>query len=598
MTTVRADIPEKYKWDFNTIYPSVDKFNEDFARVEKFIAEYPRHAETMLSSPEALLAALDEYYACDRVIEMLFEYASRMFDVDTSVNANQAQSARVLDLARRAGAASYFMTPALIKLEPETLESWYRSCPALEKYRRNIDVVLRYKPYTLSDECEKLLANIQTGIGGHSQTYSILTDCDMTFGKIRGIDGKPVTLTDSNFIPLVSCPDRRVRRAAFEKLYAGYEKFGNTIATIINSFVKETSTLARVRGYASGIEASTFDDEVTPEICGNLIDTVSKNLSVLYEYYDVKRRMLGLSQFHLYDVYPPLMTDFDKDYTYEQAVDEVLDTVKIFGSEYHDTLARGLREQRWVDVYPNDHKRGGAYSAGCYDSDPHILLNFNGKFDDVSTLAHEAGHSMHSYMSRKYNDYNNSSYKIFVAEVASTVNELLLSHKLLRESESREEKLSVLNNLMDTFKGTLFRQTMFAEFERELYALVEAGTPLTKELISEHYYALVKKYFGPRVVCDKAIANEWMRIPHFYYNFYVYKYATCISAAASIVKRIEEQGDEYIAKYIEFLKCGGSRSPLDSLKVAGIDMTSPAVVEDAISVFADTLAQFRELAGV
>lgn len=598
MTTVRADIPEQYKWDFNTIYPSIKEFNEDFDRVEKMIVEYPRHAETMLSSPEALLAALDEYYACDRIIEMLFEYASRMFDVDTSNNANQAQNARVMDLARRAGAAAYFVTPTLIKLEPETLESWYRSCPALEKYRRSIDVVLRYKPYTLSDECERLLANIQTGIGGHSETYSILTDCDMTFGKIRGIDGKPVTLTDANFIPLVSCPDRRVRRAAFEKLYAGYARFGNTIATTIHSYIKETSTLARVRGYASAIEASTFYDEVTPEICGNLIDTVSKNLSVLYEYYDVKRRMLGLSQFHLYDVYTPLMADFDKDYTYEQAVDEVLDTVKVFGTEYHDTLARGLREQRWVDVYPNDHKRGGAYSAGCYDSDPHILLNFNGKFGDVSTLAHEAGHSMHSYMSRKYNDYVDSSYKIFVAEVASTVNELLLSHKLLRESESREEKLAVLNNLMDTFKGTLFRQTMFAEFEREMYVLVEGGTPLTKDLISERYYALVKKYFGPRVVCDKAIANEWMRIPHFYYNFYVYKYATCISAAASIVKRIEEQGDEYIAKYIEFLKCGGSRSPLDSLKVAGIDMTSPAVIEDAISVFADTLAQFRELAGV
>lgn len=598
MTTVRAEIPEKYKWDFTTIYPNQEAFEADFARVEKFVADFPAHADTMLSSPEALLATIEDFYAGNRILERLFEYASRYFDIDTSVNANQAQSARVMDLARRGMAAAYFFAPNLIKLDPATLESWYASCPALAKYRRNIEAELRYKPYTLSDECEKLLANLQTGIGGHSDTYSILTDCDMTFGTIRGTDGKAVRLTDSNYIPLVSCPDRRVRRAAFNKLYEGYEKFGNTIATIINSFVKETSTMARVRGFASSIEASTFSDEVTPEICGNLIDTVSKNLSVLFEYYEVKRKMLGLSQLHMYDVYTPLMGDFDKDYTYEEAVDEVLDAVKIFGSEYHDTLERGLREQRWVDVYPNDHKRGGAYSAGCYDTDPHILLNFNGKFDDVSTLAHEAGHSMHSYMSRKYNDYNNSSYTIFVAEVASTVNELVLSHKLLRESESREEKLSVLNNLMDTFKGTLFRQTMFAEFERELYALVEAGTPLTKELISEHYYALVKKYFGAHVVCDKPIAHEWMRIPHFYYNFYVYKYATCISAAASIVKRIEEQGDEYISKYIDFLRCGGSISPLESLKVAGIDMTSPSVVEDAIAVFADTLKQFRELAGV
>lgn len=596
MTTIRAEIPEKYKWDFSTIYPDSAAFEADFAKVEQLIGSFKAHEVDMLCSPETLLATLDDYFAGSRIIEKLYEYAARLFDVDTSVNSMQALAARVMDLARRAGAACYFITPNLIKLDAGQLEEWYRVCPALEKYRRNIEVELRRKPYTLSDECEKLLADVCTGIGGQDDIYSILTDCDMTFGKIRGEGGKTVTLTDSSYIPLVSSSDRRVRRAAFNKLYAGYEQFGNTIATIINSFIKENSTLARVRGYSSSLEASTFEDEVTPDIYNNLIDTVGKNLSVLFEYYDVKRSMLGLSQLHMYDIYPPLVADFEKKYTYEEAVDEVLSALELFGPEYHDTLEKGLREQRWVDVFPNDHKRGGAYSAGSYDTDPHMLLNFNGRFDDVSTLAHEAGHSMHSYMSRKYNDYNLSSYKIFVAEVASTVNELILAHKKLRESSSDMEKLSVLNNIMETFKGTLFRQTMFAEFERELYSLVEAGTPLTKDLICERYYATVKKYFGPRVVCDKPIADEWMRIPHFYYNFYVYKYATCISAAASIVKRMEERGDEYIGKYIDFLKCGGSRSPLDSLKVAGIDMTSPAVVEDAISVFADTLHQFRELA--
>ena len=596
MTTIRAEIPEKYKWDFSTIYPDSAAFEADFAKVEQLIGSFKAHEVDMLCSPETLLATLDDYFAGSRIIEKLYEYAARLFDVDTSVNSMQALAARVMDLARRAGAACYFITPNLIKLDAGQLEEWYRVCPALEKYRRNIEVELRRKPYTLSDECEKLLADVCTGIGGQDDIYSILTDCDMTFGKIRGEGGKTVTLTDSSYIPLVSSSDRRVRRAAFNKLYAGYEQFGNTIATIINSFIKENSTLARVRGYSSSLEASTFEDEVTPDIYNNLIDTVGKNLSVLFEYYDVKRSMLGLSQLHMYDIYPPLVADFEKKYTYEEAVDEVLSALELFGPEYHDTLEKGLREQRWVDVFPNDHKRGGAYSAGSYDTDPHMLLNFNGRFDDVSTLAHEAGHSMHSYMSRKYNDYNLSSYKIFVAEVASTVNELILAHKKLRESSSDMEKLSVLNNIMETFKGTLFRQTMFAEFERELYSLVEAGTPLTKDLICESYYATVKKYFGPRVVCDKPIADEWMRIPHFYYNFYVYKYATCISAAASIVKRMEERGDEYIGKYIDFLKCGGSRSPLDSLKVAGIDMTSPAVVEDAISVFADTLHQFRELA--
>ena len=365
---------------------------------------------------------------------------------------------------------------------------------------------------------------------------------------------------------------------------------------MLNIFIKQQSTFARVRGYASSLDASTFEDEVTPEIYNNLIDTVSKNLPVLFEYYELKRRMLGLKNLHMYDIYPPLVAEFDKLYSYDEAVEQVLDTVAVFGEEYHSTLSRGLLTDRWVDVYPTENKRGGAYSAGSYDTDPHILLNFNGKIDDISTLAHEAGHSMHSYMSRKYNDYHVSDYKIFVAEVASTVNELLLTNKKLRESQDDTEKLSLLNHQMETFKGTLFRQTMFAEFEKLLYELVEQGVPLTKELISERYYETVKKYFGPRVVCDKPIAYEWMRIPHFYYNFYVYKYATCISASASIVKRIEDEGEAYIPQYIEFLKCGGSRSPLDSLRVAGIDMTSPAVVEDAVAFFADTLTQFRELA--
>lgn len=597
MTTVRDEIPEKYKWNLAEVYPTADAFEEDFKKVGQMVEDFRSHETTMLNSAADLLATIKDYYSIMRLIEKMYSYASNAFNTDTSVNSAQALSARMTDLFNRAAAAAYFFTPGLTGLDSEKLEAWYAELPELAEYRRDISVVQRYKPHTLSPECEKLLAEVQTGMGGHDEAYSILTDCDMTFGRIRGTDGKPVTLNDSSYIPLVSCSDRRVRRAAFTKLYAGYEQFGNTIATIINSFIKEKTTLARVRNFGSAIEASTFNDEVTPEIYNNLIETVGKNLSVLFEYYDVKREMLGLSQLHLYDVYTPLVSEFDKSYTYEEAVDEVLDAVKIFGAEYHDTLEKGLREQRWVDVYPNDHKRGGAYSGGSYDTAPYILHNFNGRYDDVSTLAHEAGHSMHSYMSRTYNDYHASEYKIFVAEVASTVNELILAHKKLRESESDTEKLSVLNNIMETFKGTLFRQTMFAEFERELYAAVEAGVPLTKEYICEHYYATVRKYFGPRVVCDKQIADEWMRIPHFYYNFYVYKYATCISAAASIVKHIEEEGEAYIGKYIDFLKCGDSRSPVDSLKVAGIDMNSPKVVEDAIEVFAETVREFRRISG-
>lgn len=596
MTTIRAEIPEQYKWDMTTIYANADAFEQDFKKAEACIADYGKHMDTMLSGPQALYEALSDYFDTDRLIEKLYEYAARSFDVDTSVNAMQALSARVMDLFRNMGTATYFVTPNLLKLDEETLEKWYKEYPPLEKFRRNIALELRRKPHTLSEECEKLLAQVATGIGGHDDTYEILTDCDMTFGKIRDEEGKLVRLTGANYIPFEMSQNRRVRKAAFNKFYEDYAQYGNTIATIINSFIKELAMLAKVRGYQSALEASTFEDEVTPEIYNNLIETVKKNLPVLFEYYDLKREMLGVSHLHMYDLYPPLVADCDTKYTYEEAVDEVLDMVKVFGEEYHSLLSKGIKEEKWVDVFPNDCKRGGAYSAGCYDTEPRMLLNFNGTLEDVSTLAHEAGHSMHSYMSRKYNDYNVSGYKIFVAEVASTVNELLLAHKKLRESQNDLEKLSILNHIMETFKGTLFRQTMFADFEKQIYETVESGQPLTKELVSEKYYALVKEYFGPRVICDKPIENEWMRIPHFYYNFYVYKYATCISAAASIVKRIETQGDAYIEKYIDFLKCGGSISPVDSLKVAEIDMTSPAVIEDAISVFKETVEQFRTLA--
>ena len=596
MTTKRAEIPAAYKWDLSNVYKTLEAFEADFQKAEAQIEAYPMHKDTMLQDAKAFYAALDAYFTTDRMLEKLYEYAARSFDVDTSVNAMQALTQRVMDLFRKMGAATYFVTPNILKLDEATLDAWYKAEPKLLKFKRNIDLEFRQKPHTLSDECEKLLAEVATGVGGHDDTYEILTDCDMTFGKIKNEAGKLVELTGSNYIPFEMSADRRVRKAAFQKLYAGYHQYGNTIATVLNSFIKENVMFAKVRNFESSLEASTYADEVTPEIYNNLIATVRKNLPVLFDYYDVKRAVLGVPKLHMYDLYPPLVAECDTKYTYEEAVEQVLDMVKIFGSEYHDTLESGLKEKHWVDVFPNDHKRGGAYSAGCYDTEPRMLLNFNGTLEDVSTLAHEAGHSMHSYFSRKYNDFNVSGYKIFVAEVASTVNELLLAHKMLRESQNDLEKLSVLNHIMETFKGTLFRQTMFADFEKQVYETVENGEPLTKETVSAKYYALVKEYFGPRVVCDQAIENEWMRIPHFYYNFYVYKYATCISAAASIVKRMEEQGDAYIQKYLNFLKCGGSLSPLQSLKVAEIDMTSPAVIEDAIAVFKDTVQQFKILA--
>ena len=595
MTDIRAEIPEKYKWDLTKIYPNPEAFEADYAKAEELIAKFPAHEATMCKSGAKLLAMLRDSTEIEAVLSKLFEYASRSSDVDVSDNTFLALEERVENLADKAAAASFFVTPALIRLEDEQLDKWMKRTPGLREYKRTLYLERRAKPHTLSDEGEKLMADLLPGMGAAANTRSVFANADLTFGTIKGEDGKPVKLTEANYMTLLMSQNRRVRQAAFRTIYKVYNSFGNTLASLFNAFVKEKAAAAKVRKFASSLEASTYHDEVTPEIMNNLIDTVGKNLDVLFRYYDLKKQVLGLSSFHMYDVYVPLMDSCTKTYSFEEAVQEVLDTVKVFGSEYHDTLEKGLRQDRWVDVYPNKGKRSGAYSAGCYDTSPLMLLNYTDTLDDVSTLAHESGHSMHSWFSIQAYTRQDSNYTIFVAEVASTVNELLFARRKLRQSDSREEKLSILNQLMETYKGTLFRQTMFAEFERDMHALSEAGQPLTREVLCRKYYEIVKRYFGPRVVCDDQIACEWMRIPHFYYNFYVYKYATCISAASAIVKKIEERGQEYVQHYLDFLRCGGSKSPLESLLVAEVDLRKPEVIEDAIADFGEAVRQFGEL---
>ena len=595
MILERKDVDSKYKWDLSVIYSNEDKFFEDYSKCEALVKAYPAHEKTMLQSAEGLYNAIRAMLDIDEIIEKLWQYASLNYSVDTTNNAYQALNARVRNLAVSAGTAAWFVSPYLLRVDEKTLEKWYEECPALLSYKRMIDKNMRRKPHTLSDECEMLMSRMDDCLGGTSDTRSLFANADLRFGKIRGEDGKACELTDTNYVPFLMSGNRAVRKAAFKTLYKTYTQFGNTFASMFNNHVKERTTLAKVRNYKDSITASTFRDEVTPEIYNNLIKSVNKNLAPLYDYYELKREVLGLDKIHLYDIYAPLIGELDREYTYEEAVDEVLKTAEVFGKEYYDALKSGLCERGWVDVYPTRGKRGGAFSSGCPGTEPYILLNFNGTFDNVSTLAHEAGHSMHSYFSIKYNEPHNSQYTIFVAEVASTVNELLMAHRKLRESDSDAQKLYILNQLMETYKGTLYRQTMFAEFERDMHALCEKGEPLTAELIKKKYYRIVKKYFGKGVSCDKEIACEWMRIPHFYTSFYVYKYATCISAASAIVKRIETEGEAYIGKYLDFLKCGDSKSPLDSLLVAGIDMTDPEVVNGAAADFADCVKQFREI---
>ena len=595
MVFERKDIDPKYKWDLSVIYADEAAFNADYALAEKQIKAFRAHEKTITKSAEELYAALADMAETEKLIYKLWQYASLSFSVDTSDNNAQALSTRTRSLAIAAGEATWFVTPYILKLDRAVVDAWFAECPKLETFRRMIDKIMLEKEHTLSDECEMLMSRMQDALGSHTGIRSIFTNSDLRFGKIRDAEGKKVEITDTNYVMYLMSQDRRVRKAAFDCVYKTYEQFANTFATMYEGRVKEATTTAKIRNFESSIAASTFGDEVTPVIYNNLISAVREGLPVLYDYYDLKKEVLGLQRLHLYDIYTPLMGDIDSEYTYEKAVEEVLKTVKVFGEEYESNLRAGLCEKGWVDVYPCRGKRGGAFSSGAPGTEPYILLNYTNKLDDVSTLAHEAGHSMHTWFSTNYNEPHNSNYTIFVAEVASTVNELLMAHRMLAECQSDDEKLYILNQLMETYKGTLYRQTMFAEFERDMHAMCEKGVPLTSATINQHYYKLVKKYFGPRVACDKQIAYEWMRIPHFYSCFYVYKYSTCISAASAIVKRIETEGASYINQYIDFLKCGGSKSPLDSLLVAGIDMTKPEVVKSAIDDFAATIKQFKEI---
>lgn len=596
MQKERKDIDPKYKWDLSVIYNSDEAFEADYKEVENAIRAFASHEGTMNTSAEALYRAFCEKVAVGERLSRLWHYAFLHFAVDATDSHAQAMQTRVLHLYDLLSETAWFMTPKMLSLDEEKVEAWMKEYPPLCEFRRKIHSYMRFRPHALSEEGEKLYAQLGEALGTHSNIYQLLTASDITLGAIRDENGKKKELTAATYAIYVKSKDRRVRRAAFRTVYKTYEQFSNTLAALYEARVKEKHVLSKVRGYPDSITAATFGEEVTPQICENLIETVHKSLPVAYDYFALKREILGLPVLHLYDVYAPLIANYDKKYSYEEAVDEVLRSVAVFGEEYVKTLKEGLLSRRWADVYPSRGKRSGAFSAnGCEDVDPFILMNFNERFGDISTLAHEAGHSMHTWYSKRANPPQDSHPTIFVAEVASTVNELLLAHRRLRESQSDEEKLYILNELMETYKGTIIRQTMFAEFERDMHAAKERGEPLTAEFICRHYYDLNRLYFGDGVFCDKEISYEWTRIHHFYSCFYVYKYATCLSAASAIVRRIEEEGEAYVGKYIDFLKCGSAKSPLESLLVAEIDMTKPEVIESAMRDFADIIAQFRAL---
>jgi len=591
---LREEINDEYKWDLTTIYKNIDEFNNDLNLTKELIKDYSKYENTMMSSAKNLLDSILDDIKISRLINKLYMYAHLFSDSDTSNTYYQELKGKVSNLDIEYSKISSFVVPTLLKDDYSKIEKFYEEEPKLLEHKFTFENTFRYKDHILNEKEEKMLSTLSGALSNSEDIYDVFTNSDMTFGVIKDENNEEVELSDTNYVRYIRSKDRRVRQDAFKLLLTTYSKYQNTFAKIISGDVKSSVAIAEIKNYPSALEASLFSDNIDKKVYENLISSVHSNLEPLYHYFDLKKEMLNLDELHLYDTYASVIPSNTKEYTFNEAKDLVINALSVLGDDYINDLKKAFSE-RWIDIYPNKGKTSGAYSSGSYDTNPFVLLNFNGTLNDVSTLAHELGHSMHSYYSRKNNPYQYSNYKIFVAEVASTVNELLLANYLLKNSSDDKLKLVVLNDLLDMFKGTIYRQTMFAEFEKKMYDIEESKGVITHEALSNIYYDLNKLYFGDNVVIDNEIRYEWMRIPHFYYNFYVYKYATGLSAACHIVKRILNNEENALNDYLDFLSSGGRDYPLEELKIAGVDMTDSHVVDSAIDMFKDYLNEFETL---
>lgn len=591
---LRCEIEDEYKWDLTKIYKDEKEWQKDFEDVKEEILKVTSYKDSFLSNGKKLYEYLKYDEEVSRKLEKIYYYAHLNYDADTLDEKYKVMKNKVSDLFTKYNELSSFVVPEILKLEEEKLNTFYKDEEKLEDYRFSIENIYRFKNHTLDEEKEKMLSNLSKCLSNPEETYEALTDSDFEYDYITDEKGNKVKFNESNYSLFIKSKDRGIRKKAFEMLHNKYKKYIRTITSTYKGEVENNVVLAKIRNYDSAISASLFSDNVSIDIYDNLIKVINDNMDVLYDYYDLKKEILSLDRLHMYDTYVEIIDKVDKKYSFDEAKEIVIDALSVLGDKYIKNLKKAF-DEKWIDIYHSKGKRSGAYSSGNFDVNPYVLLNFEGTLNDVSTLAHELGHSMHTYLSCKNNPYQYSSYEIFVAEVASTVNELLLANYMLKNSKNKDEKLAIINHILDLYKATLYRQTMFAEFERETHKLREKGEVLTSDLLSNMYYDLVKKYFGPNVLCDDLIRYEWARIPHFYYNFYVYKYATGISAASYIVDGILNNKEDALENYMKFLKTGGSMYPLDELKIAGVNLNSKSVILSAIKTFEKYLKKFKDI---
>lgn len=580
-------------WAIEDLYATDGDWEKDYSHLAGQMKNFESYKGKLGNSGETLLAAFQEMDLLKCNMEKLYVYANQRYHEDTGNHKYQELSARASRLEMELGHELSFFEPEIMEISVDRLESFYESVPELTKYKRKIQECLRMKPHILSKEMEEILAQTQEMGNAPQNIFSMFQNADLTFGKIV-VDGKEMELTQGNFVRILENKDRNVRKQAFTQVYAKYKEFQNTLAAAYSGNLSKDMFYAKVRKYPSCLDMELSQGNIPREVYTRLIEAVHRKLPAMYDYVEMRKKLLGVDQIHMYDVYVPIVDKVEKEIPFEEAKEIVKEGLAILGEDYVELLEQGF-SQRWIDIYENKGKRGGAYSWGAYGTHPYVLLNYQGNLNHVFTLAHEMGHALHSYYSDHAQPYTYAGYFIFVAEVASTCNEALLIHHMLKNAQDDKEKAYLLNYFLDKFKGTVYRQTMFAEFEMLAHEKAEKGEGITAQLLEDIYYELNKKYFGDGMVSDPEIAMEWARIPHFYTPFYVYQYATGFSAAIAISNKIINGEPGIVEAYKKFLSGGSSMDCIDLLKICGVDMTSTEPVENALQVFEERLAEFKEI---
>lgn len=590
----RDEIPEAYKWRLEDIYSSDELWEKDFKRVVEMAGKLPAYKGVMGDNAEKLLECLNLSIEMTRLFEKVYVYAHMRSHEDSTNSYYQGLADRADSLGVTVNSANSFIVPEILSIPEEKLDNYLKENEDLRFYGRYLDEIRRVKPHVLSASEEQLMAMAGEITQAPGTIFNMLNNADIKFPYIKDENNKEIELTKGRYIQLMESDDRRVRKDAFEALYSTYSKQKNTLAALLNANVKANIFSARARKYGSAREESLFADNVPVEVYDNLINAIHENMGIMHRYIKLRKKIMKLDELHMYDLYTPMIKEAKMDISFEEAKNIVKEGLEVLGEDYIKDLEKGFNSG-WIDVYENEGKRSGAYSWGCYDSHPYVLLNHTDTLNNMFTLAHEMGHALHSYYSDLNQPYIYAQYKIFVAEVASTLNEALVMNYLLKKTTDKTKKMYLLNYFMEQFRTTVYRQTMFAEFEKIIHEKAEAGEALTAELLCSIYRDLNIKYYGPDIVVDDYIDMEWARIPHFYSSFYVYKYATGFSAAISISQQILNEGQPAVERYLKFLKSGGSDYPIELLKIANVDMSTTEPVNNALKLFGSLLDQMEEL---